>query len=96
MVFISQVSLVVSLHRTALVAGNGSNILAAYGLDLHGPTITSDKLIHGQLVLQYSKIKKSDVLSQCMHSLYTCYGSVALGVTLVLIRKRKGNMWFIP
>ena len=30
----------VSLHRTALVAGNGSYILAAYGLDLHSLTIT--------------------------------------------------------
>ena len=27
--------------RSALVAGNGSYILAAYGHDLHGPTVTS-------------------------------------------------------
>ena len=36
---ISQVSSVVSLHRCALVAGNGSYILVAYDHDLHGLTI---------------------------------------------------------
>ena len=41
---VPSVSSVVSLHRTALVAGNGSFILQAYGLDLHGPTLSNNNI----------------------------------------------------
>ena len=36
----------VSLVLNALVAGNGSFILRAYGLDLHGPTDNTALMLH--------------------------------------------------
>ena len=53
---LSQVSSVVSLTWNALVAGNGSYILAAYGHDLDGPTILKSKTVLDFLIRYISSI----------------------------------------